>query len=76
LPRVSRVDRLDSYGLGASQDILLALQADAQLASGKLAAALASVIAGLEGAEKTGGAPLEAKLHRLKGEPGSPAPGR
>ena len=68
LPRVSRVDRLDSYGLGASQDILLALQADALLAIGKPAAALASAAAGLEAVEKAGGAPLEAELHRLKGE--------
>jgi tetratricopeptide (TPR) repeat protein len=59
---------LESYGLGASQHILLALHADAELASGKPAAALASVVAGLEAVEKTGGAPLEAELHRLKGE--------
>jgi len=59
---------LDSYGLGASQHILLALQADAQLASGKPEAALASVGTGLEAVEKTGGAPLEAELWRLKGE--------
>ena len=59
---------LDSFGLGASQHILLTLQADAQLAIGKPEAALASVIAGLEAVEKTGGAPLEAELHRLKGE--------
>ena len=59
---------LESYGLGASQDILLVLQADAQLASGKPAAALASAAAGLEAVEKMGGAPLEAELHRLKGE--------
>jgi predicted ATPase len=44
------------------------LQADAQLASGKPEAALASVAAGLKAVEKTGGAPLEAELHRLKGE--------
>ena len=50
------------------QHILLALQADAQLASGKPEAALASVAAGLKAVEKTGGAPLEAELHRLKGE--------
>ena len=59
---------LDSFGLGASQHILLTLQSDAQLAIGKPEAALASVIAGLEAVEKTGGAPLEAELHRLKGE--------
>jgi predicted ATPase len=58
---------LDGY-LGPSQHILLALQADAQLAIGKPEAALASVIAGLKAVEKTGGAPLEAELHRLMGE--------
>jgi len=57
---------LDSYGLGASQHILLALQADAQLAIGK--PALASVTAGLQAVEKTGGAPLESELYRLRGE--------
>jgi adenylate cyclase len=62
------VQGLDIYGVGASQHILLALQADAQLASGKPAAALVSVAAGLEAVEKTGGAPLEAELHRLRGE--------
>jgi adenylate cyclase len=59
---------LHSFGVGASQDILLALQADALLAIGKPAAALASAAAGLEAVEKAGGAPLEAELHRLKGE--------
>jgi predicted ATPase len=45
------------------------LQADAQLASGKPEAALASVAAGLEAVEKAGGAPpFEAELHRLRGE--------
>jgi len=44
------------------------LRADAQLASGKPEAALASVTAGLQAVEKTGGAPLEAELHRVKGE--------
>ena len=58
----------ESYGLGAPQHILLALQADAQLATGKPEAALASVVAGLKAVEKMGGAPLEAELHRLKGE--------
>jgi predicted ATPase len=47
---------------------LLALQADAQLTIGKPEAALASVAVGLNAVEKTGGAPLEAKLHRLRGE--------
>ena len=59
---------VDSYGLGASQHMLLALQADAQLAIGKPEAALASVAAGLKAVEKTGGAPLEAELYRLRGE--------
>jgi predicted ATPase len=58
---------LDGY-LGVNQHILLALQADAQLASGKPEAALASVAAGLQAVEKTGGAPLEAELYRLRGE--------
>jgi len=59
---------LDSYGLGVSQHMLLALQADAQLASGDPKAALASAAAGLQAVEKMGGAPLEAELYRLKGE--------
>jgi tetratricopeptide (TPR) repeat protein len=59
---------VDSHGLGTSQHILLALQADAQLAIGKPEAALASVIAGLKAVEKIGGVPLEAELHRLRGE--------
>ena len=59
---------VDSYGLGVFQHMLLALQADAQLAIGKPEAALASVAAGLKAVEKTGGAPLEAELHRLRGE--------
>jgi predicted ATPase len=48
--------------------MLLALQGDAQLATGKPEAALASVAAGLKAVEKAGGAPLEAELWRLKGE--------
>ena len=59
---------LHSYGLGVNQHALLALQADAQLTSGKPEAALASVAAGLKAVEKTGGAPLEAELYRLRGE--------
>ena len=59
---------VDSYGLGASQHILLALQADVQLATGKPEAALASVAAGLKAVEKMGRAPLEAELYRLRGE--------
>ena len=59
---------LDGHGLGVFQHMLLALQADAQLAAGKPEAALESVTAGLKAVEKTGGAPLEAELYRLKGE--------
>jgi class 3 adenylate cyclase/tetratricopeptide (TPR) repeat protein len=59
---------VDDSALGVYRDMLLALQADAQLAIGKPEAALASVAAGLKAVEKTGGAPLEAELHRLKGE--------
>src|ERR1700732_1195704 len=55
-------------GLGVSQSMLLALQADAQLAIGKPEAALASVAAGLKAVEKMGGAPAEAELYRLRGE--------
>jgi hypothetical protein len=62
------VQGVDGYGLGVNQHVLLAVQADAQLAIGKPEAALASVAAGLEAVEKTGGAPLEAELHRLRGE--------
>ena len=61
-------EAVDNYGLGAQQHVLLALQADAQLASGNPEAALASAAAGLEAVEKTGGAPLEAELYRLRGE--------
>jgi len=59
---------LDGYGAGSLQHLFLALQADAQLAIGKPGAALEAVAAGLKGVEKTGGAPLEAQLHRLRGE--------
>src|SRR6202043_2390883 len=59
---------VDGYGLGVSQHILLVLQADAQLAIGKPEAAFVSVAAGVKAVEKTGGAPLEAELHRLRGE--------
>jgi hypothetical protein len=44
------------------------LQADGQLAIGKPEEALASVAAGLKAVEKTGGAPLQAELWRLRGE--------
>jgi ATP/maltotriose-dependent transcriptional regulator MalT len=60
---------LDGYGLGLWQHILLALQADAQLAIGRPEAALAPVAAGLKLVEKMGGAPpLTAELWRLRGE--------
>jgi predicted ATPase len=59
---------VESYGLGVAQHMLLALQADAQLAIGRPEAALASVAAGLKAVEKMGGAPLEAELHRLRSE--------
>ena len=59
---------VDSYGLGTSQHMLLALQADAQLAIGKPDAAIVSAAAGLKAVEKMGGAPLEAELWRLRGE--------
>jgi predicted ATPase len=59
---------LDSYGLAGSLHLLLPLRADAQLATGEPEAALESVAAGLEVVEKMGGAPLEAELHRLRGE--------
>jgi hypothetical protein len=59
---------VDRYGLGANQHVLLALQADARLATGKPEAALASAAAGLKAVEKMGGAPpLQAKLYRLRG---------
>jgi len=59
---------VDGFGLGSHQHILLALQADAQLATGKPEEALASVAAGLQAVERAGGAPLEAELYRLRGE--------
>jgi tetratricopeptide (TPR) repeat protein len=59
---------VDSYRLGAFRHMLWALQADAQLATRKPEAALASVATGLEAVEKTRGAPLEAELYRLRGE--------
>jgi tetratricopeptide (TPR) repeat protein len=56
-------------GIGlVGHDMFLALQADAQLAIGKPEAALASVAAGLEAVEKTGGSAAEAELYRLRGE--------
>ncbi|MGC1884888.1 MAG: hypothetical protein WA709_02090 [Stellaceae bacterium] len=58
----------DSYGHGVFQHLLLALQADAQLAIGQPQAALASVASGLKAVEKAGGAPLAAELWRLKGK--------
>jgi predicted ATPase len=59
---------VDGYGLGLFQHIKLALQADAHWRSANPEAALVSVAAGLRAVEKTGGAPLEAELHRLRGE--------
>jgi predicted ATPase len=59
---------LDAHGLGVFQHWLLALQADAQLATGKPEAALESVAAELKAVEKTGGAPFDAELYRLRGE--------
>jgi len=59
---------VDGYG-AAGLHSSLALQADVQLAIGKPEAALASAAAGLQAVEKMGGAaPLEAELHRLRGE--------
>src|SRR5215469_12129772 len=57
-----------STASSSSGRVLLALQADAQLAIGKSEAALASAAAGLEQVEKMGAAPLEAELYRLRGE--------
>ena len=62
------VQGVHHHGTGVLQHMLLALQADAQLATGKPEAALASVAAGLKAVEKMGGAPLEAELYRLRGE--------
>ena len=62
------VQEVDGYGPGPNQHILLALQADVQLASAKPEAALDSVVAALKAVEKMGGAPLAAELHRLGGE--------
>ena len=62
------IQGVKSYGGGVAQHLLLALQADVQLAIGKPEAALASVAAGLKAVEKMGGAPLEAELCRLRGE--------
>ncbi|HKM69940.1 MAG TPA: hypothetical protein VJX94_07715, partial [Stellaceae bacterium] len=59
---------VDSHGPGVHRDTLLALQADAQLASGQPEAALVSAAAGLKVVKKAGGAPLEAELYRLRGE--------
>jgi predicted ATPase len=59
---------VDSFGTGVGQHILLALQADAQLAIGEPEAALASVAAGLKAVERMGGAFVEAELYRLRGE--------
>jgi predicted ATPase len=62
------VQGVDTLGPEPNRHLLLALQADAQLAIGKPEAALASIAAGMRVVEKIGGAPFEAELHRLKGE--------
>jgi tetratricopeptide (TPR) repeat protein len=53
---------------GGNANILVVLEADAQLAAGKPEAALISVAAGLKAVEKMGGGALEAELYRLRGE--------
>jgi hypothetical protein len=67
---------LDSYGLGVSQHMLLALQADAQLAIGKPEAALASAAAGLKAVEKMGARRLKPSSIGSGARRCSPAPGR
>jgi hypothetical protein len=59
-----------------SKHMLLALQADAQLATGKPEAALASVAAGLEAVEKTGERRLKLSSIGSGARPCSPAPAR
>ena len=61
------VKGLNSYGLGVSQHILLALQANAQLASGKPEAALVSVAAGLEMVGKDGGSAARSRAPSPQG---------
>jgi hypothetical protein len=67
---------VDSYGLGAAQHMLLAFQADAQLAIGNPEAVLASVAAGLKAVEKTGERRLKRSSIGSKARHCSPAPGR
>jgi hypothetical protein len=67
---------VDSYRLMVNQHMLLALQADAQLAIGKPEAALASVIAGLMAVEKMGERRLKPSSIGSGPRPCSPAPGR
>jgi hypothetical protein len=64
------------YGLGVNQHVLLALQADTQLAIGKPVAALASVAAGLKAVEKAGERRLKRSFIGSGATPCSPAPGR
>jgi class 3 adenylate cyclase/tetratricopeptide (TPR) repeat protein len=59
---------VDRVGLTAAQQILLTLQADAELAIGKPETALASAAAGLNAVERMEGAALAAELYRLRGE--------
>jgi class 3 adenylate cyclase/tetratricopeptide (TPR) repeat protein len=59
---------LANYGVGPSQYILLVLQADAQIATALPDEALLTIAEALNAVERTVGAPLEAELHRLKGE--------
>jgi peptide chain release factor 3 len=66
----------DSYGSGVSQHMLLALQADAQLAIGKSEAALASAAAGLEAVEKMGERRLKRSFIGSGERHCSPAAGR
>ena len=67
---------VESYGLGASQHILLTLQADAQVANGEPEAALASVAAGLKAVEKMGERRLKPSSIGSGARRCSPAPGR
>jgi hypothetical protein len=64
------------YGAGVLQHMLLALQADAQLAIGRPEAALVSIAAGLETVEKRGERRLKRSSIGSGARPCSPAPGR
>ena len=67
---------LDSYGLGVFQHLLLAFQANEQLAIGKPEAALVSVAIGLKAVEKTGERRLKQSSIGSGARPCSPAPGQ